>query len=278
MKVIVFAAALAAAFLAPSPSQAQSSDTLKLAQRLVVRSGLAEQLNTVPKQFEMELKLARGTVPDDLLAALGEASNESFRPDALREDVVRTLAARMPAEEMKRALGWLEKPQGRRVTQAEEQASRTLSPETLQAYTDALKTAPLSSRRTKYIADLVTATKGVEHAANLMEGVALGIAVGMDRTQSVQNQQGLKALQNRLRSTIPPEKLREDLRGSVPKVYAYMYRGVSDADLGAYLAFNRSAAGKRYNDAVMAAFTEAMLRASLRMGPGVEKALQKKPA
>jgi hypothetical protein len=278
MKAIVFAAACAAAFLAPLPSQAQSSDTLKLAQRLVVRSGLAEQLNTVPKHLEMELKLARGTVPDDLLAALGEASIESFRPDALREDVVRTLAARMPAEEMKRALAWLEKPQGRRVTQAEEQASRTLSPETLQAYTEALKTAPLSNRRTKYIADLVTATKGVEHAANLTEGVALGIAIGMDRTQSVQNQQGLKALQNRLRSTIPPEKLREELRGTVPEVYAYIYRGVSDADLGAYLAFNRSAAGKRYNDAVMAAFTEAMLRASLRMGPAVEKALQKKPA
>jgi hypothetical protein len=277
MKVIVFAAALAAAFLAP-PSLAQSGDTLKLAQRLVVRSGLAEQLNSVPKQLEMELKLARGTVPDDLLAALGEASGESFRPDALREDVVRTLAARMPAEEMKRALGWLEKPQGRRVTQAEEQASRTLSPETLQAYTGALKSAPLSNRRAKYIADLVAATKGVEHAANLMEGVALGIAVGMDRTQSAQNRQGLKALQARLRSSIPPEKLREELRGTVPQVYAYIYRGVSDADLGAYLAFNRSAAGKRYNDAVMAAFTEAMLRASLRMGPAIEKALQKKPA
>ena len=107
MKVIVFAAALAAAFLAPLPAQAQSSDTLKLAQRLVVRSGLAEQLNSVPKQLEMELKLARGTVPDDLLAALNEASIESFRPDALREDVARTLAARMPAEEMKRALSWL---------------------------------------------------------------------------------------------------------------------------------------------------------------------------
>ena len=278
MKVIVFAAALAAAFLAPLPAQAQSSDTLKLAQRLVVRSGLAEQLNTVPRQLEMELKLARGTVPDDLLAALNEASIESFRPDALREDVVRTLAARMPAEEMKRALAWLEKPQGRRVTQAEEQASRTLSPETLQAYAEALKTAPLSAKRAKYITNLVTATKGVEHAANLMEGVALGIAIGMDRTQSVQNQQGLKALQNRLRSTIPPEKLREELRGTVPEVYAYIYRGVSDADLGAYVAFNRSAAGKRYNDAVMAAFTEAMLRASLRMGPAVEKALQKKPA
>ena len=184
----------------------------------MVRSGLAEQLNSVPKQLEMELKLARGTVPDDLLAALNEASIESFRPDSLREDVARTLAARMPAEEMKRALSWLEKPQDRRVTQAEEQASRTLSPETLQAYTEALKTAPLSTRRTKSIADLVTATKGVEHAANLMEGVALGIAVGMDRTQSAQNRQGLKALQARLRSSIPPEKLREELRGTVPEV------------------------------------------------------------
>jgi len=83
MKVIVFAAALAAAFLAP-PSQAQSGDPLKLAQRLVARSGLAEQLNSVPKQLEMELRLARGTVPDDLLAARRVAGPHPVRPDLRR--------------------------------------------------------------------------------------------------------------------------------------------------------------------------------------------------
>jgi hypothetical protein len=51
---------------------------------------------------------------------------------------------------------------------------------------------------------------------------------------------------------------------------------VSDADLEAYLAFNRSNSGARYNDAMVGALTEALSKAALRVGPGIESALSRK--
>jgi hypothetical protein len=64
----------------------------------------------------------------------------------------------------------------------------------------------------------------------------------------------------------------------MPVIYGYMYREVSDTDLEAYVRFNRSPLGTRYNEAVMKAFTEALTRASIGMGPLIQKGLQKKAA
>lgn len=269
-------AALVAAPLAAAPAPMQES--FSVAQQLVVRSGLAEQLKSVPAQFDSEIALARGTAPEEVLQALGEAAKTSFGPELLRRDIVEVLAARMPVADMKRAITWLETAVGRRVTRAEELASAQLTPENVQAYADSLRSKPQSTRRSRLIADLIAATRAVEHTANIMEGVALGLAMGMDSVQPAQNRQGLETLQTRLRGVMPPEEIRQSVRETLPILYGYMYRSVGDADLAAYLAFNRSAAGTRYNDALIAAYTEAMLRASIRTGPLVEKALQKQPA
>jgi hypothetical protein len=126
--------------------------------------------------------------------------------------------------------------------------------------------------------ELVSATRGIEHSANMVEGIALGIAVGVDSAQPRQMRQGLAALQAQLRSAIPPDKIREAMSAAVPLAYSYMYRELADEDLAAYLEFNRSEIGRRYNAAMVGAFTEAMLRASVRMGPMIEKALHKKQA
>jgi hypothetical protein len=260
-------------------AQAQlPEEGIAVAQQLVVRSGLAEQLKSVPQQFDMEVAQARGTEPDHVLDAMAEAARASFRPELLQQDIVEVLAARMPVADMKRAIAWLETSVGRRVTRAEELASSTLTPESLQAHADGLKRKPQTAKRTRLIAELIIATKAIEQTANLIEGVALGMAMGMDSTQPVQNRQGLPTLQARLRSLMPPEQIRLSLAEAVPNLYGYMYREVSDADLAAYLAFNRSTAGTKYNDTLIAAFTEAMLRASMRTGPLIEKSLAKTPA
>ena len=57
----------------------------------------------------------------------------------------------------------------------------------------------------------------------------------------------------------------------------YTYREVSDADLAAYVAFLRSADGKRANDAITDAFSQAMVAASLRLGQLVDQRVAKRP-
>jgi predicted transcriptional regulator len=48
--------------------------------------------------------------------------------------------------------------------------------------------------------------------------------------------------------------------------YAYTYREIGEADLAAYVKFLRGATGKRYQDAMNAAFMEAIAQASTQFG------------
>lgn len=271
-------ALLTALLLCAAPALcAQSAATSELARELVVRSGLAEQLRSYPVQVDREIAQARGRMPDELLAALREAARSSYDPAQLQQDVARTLAADMPEQDMRAALAWLGTEAGRRVTRAEEESTASMSPETVQSYAAAGGASP-PARRRELIAGLIEATRAVDHTARFTESVALGVAVGIDATQPVQNRAGLATLRERLRAALPPEKLREAIGASMPLIYGYLYREVGDADLAAYLEFNRSALGVRYNDAVMKAFTEAMTRASIAMGPLIRKALGRKAA
>lgn len=277
-KRILCAALLALLVPAAPAAHAQSRDAVDLAQKLVVRSGLAEQLKSYPKQVDQEMAQAKGRLPDELLAALREAAKLSYNPAELQQDIARTLAKGLAPSDMQEAIAWLETGAGRRITRAEEQSSASLSPEAVQKFAEQLGRKPLPRQRSASIAGLIEATKAVDHSVNLMESIALGIAVGMDAVQPVQNRVGFAALRERLQAAMPRDKMREALGAGMPVIYGYMYREVSDADLSAYLRFNRSALGSRYNEAVMKAFTEALTRASIGMGPLIQKGLQKKAA
>ena len=279
MKRFLFSATALAALACAAPGAlAQSAESVVLAKRLVVVSGLAVQLKAFPKQVDQEVAQARGHMPDEVLDALGGAARESFGPSRLQEDVERTLARSLPAGEMKKAIAWLETGPGRRVTRAEELASDGMTHEAVQAYVEGAQRRPPSERRNRLIVELVAATTAVEGTVRLLESIALGIALGMDATQPVHKRLGLAALQERLRTALPAERLRRSVVEAMPGLYGFTYRDISDADLAAYLAFNRSAHGRRYNDAMMKAFTDALTRASVRVGALMDARLQNKAA
>ena len=274
-----FPATLLAILIALAPAaHARPNEALEVAKRLLQNSGLAAQLKSFPRQVEQDLAQAQGRLPDELLNALRAAAKESFSPAAMHDDLVRGIAARLTVGEMRKALVGLDTDLGRRMTRAEELASESLTPETVQAYAEGMKRRPLPAKRSELIAGLATATKAVEGTANIVEGVALGIAVGMDSMQPAQKRQGVSALSEQLRQSMPPEQIREAIGTMTPVMYAYTYRDVSDADLEAYLAFNRSNSGARYNEAMMGALTEALAKAALRVGPAIDSALNKKAA
>jgi hypothetical protein len=274
----LLAAALALLLGAAPALHAQSGAALDLARTLVARSGLAEQLKSYPKQVDEEIAQARGKLPGEVLVALREAAKLSYDAADLQRDIEHTLAADMPAADMREAIAWLETAAGRRITRAEEESSASMTPGNLQAYAESLRRAPPSARRAGQLAGLIEATNAVAQSVHLMESIALGIAVGMDAVQPEQNRVGLAALRERLEAAMPREQMREAMGAGLPLMYGYLYRKVSDADLAAYLEFNRSPVGTRYNDAVMKAFTDALTRASIGMGPLIQQGLRKKAA
>lgn len=256
---------------------AQAQETAKLAQRLVERSGLAVQLQSLPKNFEEQMATMRGKVPDELLLALTEAGRGAYRPQLMAQEIADNLAETLKPEEMQRVLAWLEQGVGRRVTLAEERSSGSMNEENLRRYGEQTKAKPPSAQRQKLIEDMIEVTSGLEFGVRLLEGMALGVAIGMDSTQPVQSRAGAALLRKQLEAAMPKEQVKAQLRVAMPAMMGYTYREVSDADLTAYVAFLRSADGKRANDAITEAFTQAMVSASLRLGQLVDQRSTKRP-
>ena len=120
-------------------------------------------------------------------------------------------------------------------------------------------------------------TNAVQFSANLMEGTALGVAIGMDSTQPVQQRLGAAFVRKQVEKAMPKEQVKAALREAMPGIYGYTYREVSDADLASYLTLLRSTDGKRVNDEITQAFTQAMVAASLRMGQLVDQRNPRRP-
>jgi hypothetical protein len=271
-----FGAMLAALAAFAPPAHAQSKESLELANRLFDRAGLAVQLQSLPAQFEEGLTQNRGKVPAEMIAAAAEAGKKAFAVARLREEIVGTLAAKFPAADMKGVLGWLDGKVGRRMTLAEESAAGNETQENMQAFFESEKLKPANPKRAALIADLMEATNTVESGARLFEALTLGVMVGMDSAQPVEKQLGLSNLQARMRVALPPDKLRANMRGAIPAMYRFTYRGISDSDLAAYVKFNKSALGRRYNQTVMEALTDALAGASVRVGEIMQAAPEKK--
>ena len=276
MRLARFAAALVLLAVFAPPAHAQSKEALALADHVYESAGLAEQLRPVPAQFERGILEQRGKLPEDMLQALAEAGKKSFAAPRLHREVVAALARRMSAADMKEVLAWLDAPLGRRVTGAEVAAASSMTPEAMEKYFEQEKSQPSGPKRVGMIAELITSTNSVEIAVNFIETISLGVAVGMDATQPVEKQIGIARLRERMRIAMPTEQLRATLSASIPGMYRYTYRDISDEDLAAYVKFNAAPLGLRYNKAVTDALAEVMTQASVRVGELVKTAPERK--
>lgn len=274
---IIYPLVLLSALFA-SPAHAQSQDTMGVANRLMVRSGLSVQLRGFAKQLETQFEQNRGKFPDALIAELSSAAKEAYRADVLQQDVVEGVAKKMKVEEMNGAITWLETPVGKRVTLAEELASATMDDATLGKYVESLKTRKLPAGRLKLIREIISATYAEDTMVRHFEAMALGVAVGMDSTQPVQKRLGMARLQQQLKTAMPAEQIKQEMRQMLPGAYAYTYRDVGDADLASYIAFMRNSTGKRYHEKTTEAVMEAFTRASVRLGQLVDSNSSRRPA
>jgi hypothetical protein len=244
----------------------QADTSAATAHRLMVRSGLSAQLHGLSAQMEADIGRNRGKADEKLIAALLDASKLAFRAETLQTDMTARIEKKLSVAQMDAALAWLESPAGRRVTRAEELGSGAFDEQSFAEYVRGLGEHRLAEKRARMLSMLVTVTDAPESVLATQQAIALGVAIGMDSLQPQERRLGDEVVRERVEQMLPAEKVKAALAQQLPMLYAYLYRDVSDADLGAYLRFLRSPAGKRYQSAITAAFVEGLGRASLRVG------------
>jgi len=254
----------------PVPAFAQSRDALQTAQHLVTACGLSVQLPGFVGQMKQQMAQQRGQVSAEVMVMLADAATEAFRADVLEADIVADLAKRLPPDEMNRVIAWLETPTGRRVTRAEEAAS-TMDSVALQKFIEQMKSNSPAETRVSLIREVISATYVESIIVRSMQAMALGMALGMDSTLPVERRVGMARIEAMVKSALPEDKLREQLRASLPPTYLYTYRNVSDEDLHGYVSFLSTATGQHYSEQTTEAFMGALVRASVRLGKLVDQ-------
>jgi len=278
MKSISFVSYVATLCMAlAQPALAQSQEALDTAQRLVVRSGLAVQLRGFVGQTKSQLAARRGKTSDELALKLVEAAEEAYRPEALQDEIARDVARRLQVKDMKVALAWLDTDIGRRITLAEEAAS-SADDAAVGKFMQGLKDRKPTAARVSLITAIIEASDAEDLAVRGLQAIALGVALGMDSTLPNERRLGLARIEKRVKAELPKEKLKQELRAAMLSTSLYAYRELPDEDLRPYVAFLRSAAGKRYSDQMTEAFMGAVVRASVRLGQLVDQKTVKQPA
>jgi Uncharacterized protein conserved in bacteria (DUF2059) len=271
-----FFAALCIA-LATQPALAESQEARDTAQLLVVRSGLAVQLQGLVGQMKSGMEQQRGKVSDELVLKLVEAAGEAFRPEVLQDTIARDLARRLQVGEMKAALAWLGTDLGRRITLAEEAASHA-DDEAIAGYMQRLKETKPTAARVSLINEVIEATYAEDLAVRSMQAMALGVALGMDSTLPRERRLGMARIEKEVNAALPKEKVKQELRATMAATSLYAYRELPDDDLRRYVEFLRSPGGKRYSDETTQALMDALVRASVRLGQLVDQKTVKQPA
>jgi hypothetical protein len=256
----------AAALLLAPQVHAQPHEQTATAQRLMVRSGLAVQLRGFTDQIVNDIRHNAVTIDQSTVDRLVASARQAFRPGALQQDITARVARKLTVGDMKAALAWLETDAGARITRAEEIASVSHDATGLAKFAEGLQGKPLPAQRQKLISDLMSATGAVRTAATAAETMAFGIAYGVDSLQPRERRIGEARIRAHIRQAMPADKMQALFAQQLPLSYAYAYREIPDAELAGYLAFLKGSAGKRYQDAMNAAFMEGLAQASLQMG------------
>lgn len=240
---------------------------------LMQKSGLWKQVGQFQEQMRAGAAQAREqaraagekTIDNDAdFARLTRAMDAAFEPEALRRGVSRDLARYLSRSDEDEVLVWLSSDLGKRLTTIEERAGEM--DEIMKAEREApdyLRSLP--EERVDRFKRLEAAIRAGEATSGMVQGMTSAIVYGFALMSPNSDPEGAVA---KLKKSLASQ--REQMSAvfvqRAVEAFAYVYREVPDGEIDSYIRFNSSAPGKRYNDAAMKAFENALLQSSVEMG------------
>lgn len=243
IKLVIAAVAL---FVFTSAAQAAELPVETLAANVVKLSGIEYSLAALPETLRAQSDLLAATRLPDEKPSAEDAALSAFDPEAARRQMIRYMASSCDAGTLTKVLVWLESPLGQKMTAAEG-AEKGLELQTgLMKYLAEIRSTPPNPDRIVLIRKLVQVSGQLEMVARVFEVTASSVALAINGGAS--DPEIGELIHAKVKEAwIPMEK--QFLQQLVASDL-YVYRGVTDDDLSAYIAFLESEAGKRYTKVV----------------------------
>lgn len=246
-----------ALFLVGSPVLAAEVPALAgereaLIERVLTLAGANTQLAQVPTQLAAQLEARRAEFTPEAFGRVTTWLAEAFKPDALHASLAQSFEQAYDRETLEQVAAWLSRPLTQRLTGLEQAAMRPDAAAAQEAFfsqpgvaarpgeEDDGRAGEPSEARVVLLQRLLRATHATDTTLRVIRAVMAGIANAVNASLD--------------RPPASPDELREaaiDLEASRGQIedrilarLLFTYRDVSDADLGAYVAFWESDAGQ----------------------------------
>ena len=258
---------LLAALLAPGVPSAARTDSSD-AEALMRDSTLWQQLETIAPTVRGGLLDALSKQPDrpqpGEVQRLSRAVERAYAAGRLQAIARETLAEQLSPRHLDAIHAWFESPAGVAIHRAEAAAAadRREQEVIIQDGVALLAQAPPSRR--DLLRELVSETRAAEAAASIVISTAIALQRGAASAGPALPGPSDTELRDMLESERP--RMVEALRESSLALDARAFATVSEDELGAYLAFAKSDAGRHFTAASMQALTSALLDAGLKLG------------
>jgi hypothetical protein len=261
---VLFLAALSPAWIAaaaPAPGvpKGQMDEIFSL-------SGLEEQLELMGKGLGAALAPRLEGMPDPQRQALERALLAEFSSETLQRGMEARLERIYDARLAEAVLAWLRSPIGRRITKLEISVAGPQADAELRAYVQRAMQGDdgASAPRLALMQALDAATGMTEFTLEVTMATALATASGINGTLPAAERRDADELSRAVQAQ------RETLRSQIEQMtrisMLFTYRELDDTEIGQYIAFARSEAGRWYQDAVKRALLDVLVDASERVG------------
>ena len=242
---------------------------LKSANELYAKSGLEKQMRDIGPAIlagyrNNYSKSRRHTARDKkIYRNIGQVIEHSFDTQAMKEIVVNGLAKDIAESDMKLILAWLGSPAGKKITKMEGMASSKEGIKKLQDYIRNIKKYSLSAERISLIKDLNSSMNITGTTVDMALIAQFALSMTTKKTKRKLSRDDIRKLYaefiKKNRSRVEPMMVYQ-VQGSL----LYTYQTLPDGDLEKYVAFAKSASGRKYNITTSSYMLKAIVRSSLK--------------
>jgi len=249
-----------------------------LVQELYVKSGLAKQIQDVPRSIQAGLdqplmETEQFPKPSPRVVALMKAlAAEAFAPEKLKAVVLPELKTGLTTSDLQAALKWLDSPLGIKCTRLEEEASTPEAYPEIDKYAALLKKSPPTPERLKIIQELDAALKASQTSVEMALNLQVALLLAVNATLPKEQQQSPAEILDEIKQHRPEIESALQLESLVSLFYTY--RSLTEAEIKQYIKFATSSAGSKYQEVADAAVKKALIAGGIRWGEAIGEAMK----
>jgi hypothetical protein len=243
-----------------------------LARELYELSGLEKQVAQLGELSVAGLNEAyeQGGLPERFYEYLLPLARDAYNVHKIRRDLLQRIEKNLDITCIEAVLIWLQSPQGRKITIAEEAASTPEGIQRMQAFAAQLQTNPTSLRRLQLVKRLDKANNSTELMIDMATITVHGVIKELNAILPSAQRVDYYTLEQQMNAQ------RSQMRRSFQNVCIvsslYTYQSLSDDELERYVEFAESDFGRRYHQTIFQEFKNIQSEAASYVGRALGKA------